>query len=1820
MQAKWIDLGDPDARLKLGQIQGGLYLFITGLPNSTVRWTRAVRELGFSPGQNNKYLVRRIAEGESPRASTYRSIFPGARITMMERDEFFLDFARGRKERKNSEEDRQAEVDLTHYVRLGRNANGDEVLVGSLGRVIRDINDRVVQESSNLLRPHLFLRANNDEELRLCADGFVRSMDKGEVQYREDVDRFFQAVHGEAAASDLVKHSALRSQIEAAMLRQVVRAHDTAQDAYGDATRLYDFLPPYVGAERGAGVLPLPLAVIAQRLLGDMDGKSVAIPNAFDGSTYAFLPETAKISAYRGTRDLSAIALEKSNVTWSDGFDQTHDSGAHALFFNADPDLDANGERTDYRDAARSMRALAPGGRAVLAMAGDDEQYPGVVGAASEAFLRALAEKYVIEDVFEVAPALTRRAGTGQPMRIISLQNLRPTGEELAFAGEGFPRRVAVMHGWNEIKERVDEALARAQVREVASDEIDLQRMEMEGSIQRPYLPFSKIGEARTMLPANLQGPMHAALSDVESRYGAVDAFVSSELGFQEHTLAERLSPEQVDGIALSISRIRMGRANILGDETGIGKGRTLGALAVWANKQGKNVVFVTDRANLFSDFYGGDLGDLNERGRFRPLILNSGEVIVDKNSPLDPPPVLVEASKADDIRRIVDENLSLESVGCNIVFATYSQINGEDSPKAAWLKNQLADALLIVDEAHIAAGADSNVSAQVASMTRLAWAVQYSTATWAKSSRNMHIYARAFPESINVGTLESTMARGGEAFAEVFSSMLARDGALTRREHDLSRLETVVEIDDINRDFNITVSDAVAGVMNGIAVISGDIDRAMLRINSQTVADLKEARDVRARAVKVSLFASSFGGGSVLYQVNRRMLAALNARHVARIAIKSIEDGLRPIIVFDDTGEALTNRLIDETSQVLPDGTVLRPDELRPPTIKDMMRGVVARLSRVRVTEKTAAALIAEREERAARERGRAGQNQHEDDAESADDGDEVLALAETAQTVAPVEGTAADQDEADMETAIAAARAQAPGRGRAAADAMPKFLDIDELPSLSPEEKAVYAKGMEELHRMIERLPDVHLNAPDVVHDILRKEGITTGEISGRKYMLVADGENGMSRIVQRSKKKAAVTASVRAFQNGAIDAMLLNRSGATGIGLHAQPRFADPRKRNMIWLQPPENPTDVTQLAGRGNRYDQLSAPRMTFAATGLYGELRQIMMNNKKQVMMACNVRSSRDASLKFDSVPDLLNEIGREVTRQVYLDNPGYAQRMGVSAEQLESPSSDPVRWLNKVTMLVHSDQEKIYQEIYAAFDEALLRHDLAGTNPLRAKEMDVGAEVCDRELFQGVETEGIGSAFDGPVYSQTIRWKERMTPMSWSAALEKVKASREALVRSGRAIAVGVGREGLPVIEYTTLKDNTIKQIDALARIALASDSKYDSLAQALLFAPPMHPVRRAHARMAWITDNLDRIAPGFTISIADSSDLVLQTQAVIVAVEPPGVGKEYQLGRWKVHTLTPGDNAPVAHTLASILASSKASDDLRVAQTVLGRDLFDDEASGRMAGALARRFNMAPTGDRHRAATVLTGNMYLASEWASASKAGHGVIFTDDRKVRHRAVILDRGITPQDLAHMPLRLWSREMIREFIDTCTSEENAGAFIDGVAVDHSFASAWANAQGNPQGRSASLLFRPGVGVVFGTTKEMMRRTAGQMRQVQKKISAALAAQHPEEGWRDERECTIKSSARKGVPSVHIQADTPEKYSRAVDVLLDLSGMEIYVQPHSAAGAVARQILDGYFIRKRDQAAQLLASQVADGGAPQELRQGQDEPVQRPRMAA
>ena len=78
--------------------------------------------------------------------------------------------------------------------------------------------------------------------------------------------------------------------------------------------------------------------------------------------------------------------------------------------------------------------------------------------------------------------------------------------------------------------------------------------------------------------------------------------YVAEKLDYSNDELVKSLSCEQIDAVSLAIYNIeKRGQGIIVGDQTGIGKGRTAAALIRYGVKSGLQPVFLSEKPNLFT-------------------------------------------------------------------------------------------------------------------------------------------------------------------------------------------------------------------------------------------------------------------------------------------------------------------------------------------------------------------------------------------------------------------------------------------------------------------------------------------------------------------------------------------------------------------------------------------------------------------------------------------------------------------------------------------------------------------------------------------------------------------------------------------------------------------------------------------------------------------------------------------------------------------------------------------------------------------------------------------------------------------------------------------------------------------------------------------------------------------------------------------------------------------------------------------------------------------------------------------------------------------
>lgn len=426
-----------------------------------------------------------------------------------------------------------------------------------------------------------------------------------------------------------------------------------------------------------------------------------------------------------------------------------------------------------------------------------------------------------------------------------------------------------------------------------------------ENSYQSPYVAQSKVGEASAMIPRNLQTATRRALEAIVEQHGDVDEYVAERLGWTVGELRENayLSPEQVDAVAMMIHAQERGRGCLEADQTGLGKGRVMAAMARYAALKGRTTVFLTETPTLFTDFWR-DLQDIGSEKLFTPMIVNDGVPVYDPKSG----ETLVPATPKAVIQRALEEDGVPGEY--NLVLATYSQFNRApaSSAKARWIGGATRDAQLLLDESHNAAG-DSNTGRNIATAIGNARAVAYSSATSMKGAKNVLIYSALFPESVDVAGLPETLQAGGEVLQEVLSGMMARDGVFIRREHDLSALRFSQVDDKANLERNKEVSDKLSEILELMSYVAGDINQLVSERNKE-IRKLFEKMDEKERAGN-RMGAVSMNFGSRLFAIYRQFQMAIKIDLAVERTLAGLEAGKKPVIVLENTMESLLRDMV---------------------------------------------------------------------------------------------------------------------------------------------------------------------------------------------------------------------------------------------------------------------------------------------------------------------------------------------------------------------------------------------------------------------------------------------------------------------------------------------------------------------------------------------------------------------------------------------------------------------------------------------------------------------------------------------------------------------------------------------------------------------------------------------------------------------------------------------------------------------------------------------------------------------------------------------
>lgn len=439
------------------------------------------------------------------------------------------------------------------------------------------------------------------------------------------------------------------------------------------------------------------------------------------------------------------------------------------------------------------------------------------------------------------------------------------------------------------------------------------------------YRPHNTAFSLESVAPAAMVEAMDDMLKKIEKEHGSIDAFVTTELGYDSiEDMHNALAAEQVDSVAMAIYQMKQGQGMIIGDQTGVGKGRQMAALIRWACRQGKKPVFITQKADLFSDIYR-DLVDIGS-GELRPFIFNSDGAMVDGNGITVHKPL----SSTTQAKVFAGEELP---AGYDFAVLTYSQVNTGDkisqeeaktaakesgeryqkkkkkngekpTPKATFLRAIAKDNYLFLDESHTAAG-KSNTGAYFQSILRAAKGVTFASATFAKRPDTMPMYAIRTAMSkakVKAEELIKIIENGGVTLQEIMSRALTQAGQMVRRERDMSDVKTDWKtVDDPetvrkareNYDKTIAAFNAIIDFQRNY--VSGYLDSLSSQL-AEVAATAGMRQGTEDLGIKNVPFASK------TYNYTKQLMLALKVDAIVDEVVKEIEAGRHPVIALENT------------------------------------------------------------------------------------------------------------------------------------------------------------------------------------------------------------------------------------------------------------------------------------------------------------------------------------------------------------------------------------------------------------------------------------------------------------------------------------------------------------------------------------------------------------------------------------------------------------------------------------------------------------------------------------------------------------------------------------------------------------------------------------------------------------------------------------------------------------------------------------------------------------------------------------------------------
>jgi hypothetical protein len=442
---------------------------------------------------------------------------------------------------------------------------------------------------------------------------------------------------------------------------------------------------------------------------------------------------------------------------------------------------------------------------------------------------------------------------------------------------------------------------------------------------------------------------INESLDRVEAAEGNLDEYVGRSLEMDPETVRELFSGEQIDALALAIRNAEAGKGFIIGDQTGVGKGRVVAGMIKYALINGKIPFFVTQAPNLYSDM----IRDLDAIGMTDELGLDTAEpkilitnrdekipytLVRNVNGKKTETKLTLQSAKSpklmDPFFRKMQED---ESIGeYKVIFTTYKQmatVKGGATERMRFLQQFGAGNYMIFDESHGAGGSGGAPSRDkksetgetetpgtagfVRKLVSNAFGTFFSSATYAKRPDVMDLYSSTDMKlAVNkISELADAIKNGGIPMQQVVANMLTEAGQYIRRERTFAGVAYNTEETKVDKQ----TAENMATSMRDILAFSREKEKVVKAMQKEMD---KRGEKIGGSGEKTSITSVNFG--STMHNLIDQMLLSLKAKESVNHAIERLKANQKVVMTVSNTMGSFLKDYADDMGLVTGDSVDL--------------------------------------------------------------------------------------------------------------------------------------------------------------------------------------------------------------------------------------------------------------------------------------------------------------------------------------------------------------------------------------------------------------------------------------------------------------------------------------------------------------------------------------------------------------------------------------------------------------------------------------------------------------------------------------------------------------------------------------------------------------------------------------------------------------------------------------------------------------------------------------------------------------------------------